>query len=696
MKVSIGQSKKRYTHRLNRDVNTTLPFGIVQPLFKQMLTPDDTVKVSSKQLVRLAPLVVPSFARVGLYTTTRFVPLIDVVPYADALFAKQPYYGGGTSSQSFIPKTLPFTTSALLTLHLLNHSNYTVYQYDEALEAYSVYSAGSRPATITFAKNMMNSLFSEKTSVKSNLTFVHLVEQTDVNAYINMPNFENADYIVFSHLEGDLGSHPTYAICFNFGTSAKTLRNIFLGLGYSCDFDDYDKVSIVPLLSFYKAWFDTYGLTRTKNFTNTKCFELIKVIEAYNVDFSHNRNDASLNELFGFFIDSLTECFYASPVDYVTLHRPSLQNVKGNSLTYVGAHGQSAVVAQSAANSAGAQLDDPHIDVVAGGEMYNPSISSVTLRVLQSLSRFVNKNSVLGQNISKWMKVKFGASVVNTIFEESNKISASYMPFNINDVFSTSDTAQGSGKDATGEHLGAYAGKGIGSGSLDFSFTAPCHGFVITLACVASDSNYFQGNDPTLFALDYNSSPNADFDALGMEVTSRSVVINHNSISNRALLPVSDITDNSFGFVPRYTGFKVSKNVVNGDMSRRGSIDSMSPYYLDKILTSSQVVLDKVDTDGNNYIKIDAKALPSSDYDWRFLAHFPYLGNFNRLFIQDVGPLDKGSYLSSSNYKQFCLDDPYLCQCIFNVSLSNKLKPISMSFDTFSTEDDTSTDVSLA
>lgn len=120
MKISIGQSKKRYNHRLNRDVNTTFPFGIVQPLFKQIMSPSDTVKVSSKQLVRLAPLVVPSFARLGLYTTTRFVPLVDVVPYSDALYAKMPYSNGVSS---FVPKTLPFTSSALLTLYLLSMSN---------------------------------------------------------------------------------------------------------------------------------------------------------------------------------------------------------------------------------------------------------------------------------------------------------------------------------------------------------------------------------------------------------------------------------------------------------------------------------------------------------------------------------------------------------------------------------------------
>lgn len=694
MKISIGQSKKRYNHRLNRDVNTTFPFGIVQPLFKQLMSPSDTVKVSSKQLVRLAPLVVPSFARLGLYTTTRFVPLVDVVPYSDALYSKMPYSNGVSS---FVPKTLPFTSSALLTLYLLSLSNYAVYKYSDEHHGYEFYVDTDRKNTIKFASTKLCTLFSENTKFLPTLNFNNVVFNYDVTAYITKPNFENADYIVFSNEPNDSKEHPLYAFCFQFGAYAKTLRNIFIGLGYSCDFDDYDPVSIVPLLSFYKAWFDTYGITRFQNFTNTKCFQLIKRIEDYNVDFSYNTGDAVNNSLFFDFLYSLCECFYSSPVDFVTLHRSNLQNVKDTSLSYTSSDGTVRVVGQNSSIIGDGQPDDVHLDVnTSASPLYNPSISAVSLRVLQTLSRFVNKNSVLGQNIAKWMSVKYGASVVNSVFEQSNHISSSYLPFSINDVFSTSDTAQGSGSDATGEHLGSYAGKGIGTGSLSFKFTAPCHGFVITLACVASESNYFQGNDPTLFALDYETSPNSDFDALGMEVTRRSCIINHNNISNRLSLPASDISDAPFGFVPRYTGFKVSKNVVNGDMSRRGTIDSLSPYYMDRILTSSQVLSDGVQTDNLQKITLTSKRLPSSDYDWRFMARYPYLGNFNRLFINEVGPLDKGSYLpsSSDSYRFFCLDDPYLCQCIFNVNLSNHLKPISMSFDTFDTEDDSSADVS--
>lgn len=701
MKISIGQSKKRYTHRLNRDVNTTFPFGIVQPIFKQLLTPQDTVNVSSRQLVRLAPMVVPSFARLGLYTTTRFVPLVDVVPYSDALYAKQPYNTGVGSS--FVPKFLPFTSNAVLTLYLLSLSNYSLYRYDSATSQYVPDTATTDDNVKKEVTSLMLGLFTENVKMNPNLHFDNYVSSKGQSAYIYSPTPESADYIVFSHSSTDVASHPNLCVCFQFGSYAKTLRNILLGLGYSCEFDDYDKVSLVPLLSFYKAWFDTYGLTRFKNFTDSVCFRLIKFIELYNYDFTSNTNtlhgDVTTMSLLFDFLYSLCECFYSSPTDFVTLHRASLQTVSNTNFTYTSSDGTARTIGQNSDKLGDGKPDDVHLDVDnKDSRVYNPSISSVSLRVLQSLSRFVNKNSILGQNIAKWMGVKFGASVVNSVFEQSNRIDSSYMPFNINDVFSTSDTALGTGADATGEHLGAYAGKGIGTGSISFRFTAPCHGFVITLACVASDSAYFQGNDPSLFALDYETSPNSDFDALGMEVTRRSCIINHNSISNRTALNYDDLSDASFGFVPRYTGFKVSKNIVNGDMSRRGSIDSMSPYYLDRILTSSQVLVTESTPSGRFALDVHSSRLPSADYDWRFMARYPQLGNFNRLFINDVGPLDKGSYLPSGkdSYRFFCLDDPYLCQCIFNVSLSNTLKPISMSFDTFDTTDDKSVDVPVA
>ena len=50
-------------------------------------------------------------------------------------------------------------------------------------------------------------------------------------------------------------------------------------------------------------------------------------------------------------------------------------------------------------------------------------------------------------------------------------------------------------------------------------FTAPTFGYVICLSCIVPDANFYQGYDPTLFAITPEQRPNADLDAFGYEAT---------------------------------------------------------------------------------------------------------------------------------------------------------------------------------
>ena len=88
MKISLGLNTKKYSHNLSRDCNTTFTSGVVQPIFTQYMLPDSDISVKAEQLVRLCPLVCPSFARLSLQTFTRFVPEHDVVPFSDAFYSQ--------------------------------------------------------------------------------------------------------------------------------------------------------------------------------------------------------------------------------------------------------------------------------------------------------------------------------------------------------------------------------------------------------------------------------------------------------------------------------------------------------------------------------------------------------------------------------------------------------------------------------
>lgn len=677
MKVSnikLGFSKSRYSHNLSRDTNTTFPFGVVQPIFSQYMLPNSDINVQAKQLVRLAPMPVPSFARVSLRTVTRFIPEIDVVPYADAFYSKLPYRGK-------VPTTLPFINNPVLVYYLLSISNYAIYSID-VNSNYTNLDDVPSALKYAFAKMFFSKPFNVQFPFKNDL----LLTSSSASALRPLPTPDNADYVVYLNSKGD-NTSPTHCLCFNFGFRAKIFRNICIGLGYSLDMDDFTPVRFSPLLSFYRAYYDTYGLTRFMSFTETGCFDIITndIDTLHQVDFTLPPATGAFNAHLQRFFDELSNCYYSTSQDFVSVHRDTL--APGTSAFEYSFNSDNGVeTIQSTSNNI------PSYDVINNS---SGTITNITLQALTRLSRFVNKNSVLGKRLTDYMRLHYGSDVVASIFKDSNFVDSSVLDCQINDVFSTSDTAQydSSTDTRTGENLGAFAGKGIGFGDLSFRYSSPCHGYIITLAAVVPDSGYFQGTSTDLFAVDWEQQPSADFDALGMEATPRSAFISHNDISNRFNLSQYDLTNTSFGFVPRFSGFKFAKNVVNGDMSRRGSIDSLSPYYLDHIISSHQI--DDISTSTNKRYQIHSAAVPSSSYDWRYVCKYPWLGNFLRLFINDVGDLSKGSSLpvgsnTTNPFNYYCLDDPFICQCAFRVTVSNCLKPLSLSFDTYEESTDNS------
>lgn len=677
-KISLGSSAhKRYNHNLSFDNNTTFDFGSVQPLMCQYMMPNSDVKVSYKQLVRLAPLVCPSFARVHLQNEASFVSIAEVVPYYEAMLARMPYSVGG---KTYKPTQLPYTTSAFLVYLLfcnVYHSKWTFWQSSSS-NHYTPCSvnASSLPDVV---KRLKGAVLGDSAATAPSLILSDCVYSKNTYECIR---FEGADYVIkFS--DGT-------AITFRLSSVGRRIRKIFIGLGYSLNMTDLTPVSFVPLLAFYKAWFDLYAVQRDSSWINTSAFALIKHIEDYyftNITpsgFAVTNVTLVLN-----FFNDLANCWYIYKDDFVSVHRTDMQLVD-RSVKFRSALGVDFAVKSSTSAS---KIGDPYIPYgAASSDVSAVAFSNVALQTLQRLSRFVNKDSLIAQRMSQWLRVHFGADVANSLFKDVNHLSSSRLDLQINDVFSTSDTY-----DATtqqGEALGSYAGKGIGFAENGFKFHASTAGYIFVLSSIVPESGYFQGNDFSLYAIDNDSIPNADFDALGMELTPKGAIVSDNDI----LIEGSSekLTDAGFGFIPRFSGFKVKKNIVNGDMSRRGSIDSLSPYYLDRILTST--TLDSspgevTSEDNSSYDVVDFHLanLPVASPQWRYCARYPWLGQYNRIFLKNVGDLNKGGSVDRDYDSSELVDDNFICQSLFTVSMTNCLKPISESYDTYEESTDKGT-----
>lgn len=699
-KISLGRPTKRYTHNMSFDVNTTFDFGSVQPTLVQYLEGEDSFNLSLRQLMRLAPLPVPSFARVHLQHELRFVPMADICPYYEALVAEQPYYGAGTTAL-YKPDSVPYTSNRTLVQFLcLHYSDFNVLIKDTSSRqnlyryASNKIPLGSLDPSDSADLSSLNTLLGDywqgcygKIGKLSVDHFEKLRYDSDevTDGWFDTPRpdpntkpdkpvtgdtystitLDSADYVI--------PVDDTYIFLFRLNSAGRRLRKIFVGCGFSLSINDTESLSLLPLLAFYKAYFDEYAPQRDITWSSTVAYSLVKYIEDhYYVDFSTFFKDTN-DDVFPVFVDFITdlsECWYTQLDDFVSAHRKEPITVN-RSFSSPDGNSDLPQVVTNDKSSPGFEL--PY-------QNDGTSLNNLTIQMLRLVTRFVNKDSVIGGKLSDWLKVHYGSDVANSLYKQSNRVGSCRLDALVSDVISSSDTASSDG----GEVLGSYAGQSKAYSDNDkFSYKAPSFGFFIIMSTVVPETGYFQGNDASLYMIDRDTIPVPDYDALGYEVTPKGMIFDDRGVADKTIT-------GGFGFVPRYSCYKRKRNVVNGDMSRRGSIDSYSPYYLDRIISPKDISSVPM-SDGSVQVVIHSADIPAASEAFRYTNKYRWLGNSDRIFYQS-GSVYKGVSYDGDEL----IDDNFIVQMILDFKITNKYKPISQSYDTFDEgSDDGSLDVKM-
>ena len=127
-KSGFRRSKFNWTH----DVNSTFTWGEIQPTQCKLLVPNSKTTMRTEELIRLAPMVAPTFGRVKYKTFNQFVPLAEVFPNFDALMAQEPV---STAYDTKVPTELPSCYLGQLSTYVLNGARGTIYWVDTSLNA---------------------------------------------------------------------------------------------------------------------------------------------------------------------------------------------------------------------------------------------------------------------------------------------------------------------------------------------------------------------------------------------------------------------------------------------------------------------------------------------------------------------------------------------------------------------------------
>lgn len=626
MKISIERNAPKKTKRnLSHEVSTTADFGFCQPIVCREMVAQDSFNLRLGQIVRLQPLSKPTFGSIKVKNYTAFVPLADIFHPFESMLAGQTYAG---AASRYIPVSVPKIRLSTLA-HILCLFSRT------QSKAYTAYSQFGSYVEYTFSETCRSST-QQFTDMRDWLATTKLYGTGQSNTLYNWltttygatfqpgtcdgtaKQMEAQDF--FCDLQGENAGTGILIGC-KYNRWGKNLRKIFIGCGYQIDGFSGVEVSILPLIAYYKVWFDYFQPARDKTWKDTAAFALMEFLEQNGItaidDYLNENNSASLASkivpLFGEFLHDLAMCYHVANHDYASAH------ITGTAGSLVPANGRD-VLAPS-----GSFVNDYIKNSASGQAQINPAaaqtqtISAQSLDILKKLTQRISIHTAIGGRIKEFLRAVYNSDYVDV--HDSYKLGTSQFDVQIDPVFNTAES-----QDAW---LGEFAGRALGSNDGAkgmIRYTAKVPGILVTLTALVPSSRMAQGIDPNLLHLVKEDFYDVTFDGSTLVPTKQICIYGMNNCSNGFFSHTG-----TFGNIPIYTEYKVANNKLNGDMSLPSSMSSFLPFTLDKLLPMPD---SKVSVSGTN--KLDIYGVPSSllaaGSIWRFTNLYPWIGQYNRIF----------------------------------------------------------------
>lgn len=722
----------------SHDVNTTFNFGTIQPVVCKWLPPNTKTTMSLRNLVRLAPLSAPAFARIKYKTFSHYVAISDLFQDFPHLLSNTPLARG----QNLLSiEKLPHLPLALLSFLVLigakcsvYHSPTTAWASDNSRVIHRVGVGGiSEQDALTIFDTLFNNTnlftfnhhsveFPHFVGTTLNLSAIYGNRYGDIaNTALKIPLL-NTDKISFFDVASRWNSTGNrsaidnndvatigncdmsidlvlngYAVtlCFNLSDFGKRLYTALVGCGYQIDFQSKTKVSLVPLFALWKSYFDDFGVLLYDNYFSTNLYKLLTHIDYYNaVDLTN----LYAHTEFISFVNDLGNMWATDQQNYTSAHIEStaISPSFGLSKSFIDVDGDANITEVDNYDVNNLQINGhSFIDAVKHGHLDSEYLRRIYL--------CTNRRTVLGRAVADILRAQGQGDFVDNT--KGHFIGYEETDISIDAVVSQSDTF--SSTDNSGKVLGDYAGLGVGSNYAGnkqpktFTYENDEFGYWITLGVVMPESGYCQALDGSLLAIDRNSLFNPEFDALGYEATRKQQIVGaHHWCENPTEATEANTLDATFGYIPRYTGLKIQTNKFNGGFSLGSVRNSYQQYTLDKLINvGDKQVSNGVYNSNAGYTSYDVyelltpSRLPTASIVWRYISRYAFLGNLNRIFAYvGVDPSNVHELFDSNDAVEELrskfeylvrTEDNFMIHHVVNMIGFAPMKPIERSFETF-------------
>lgn len=623
MKVNVSNNStlSKDLKNLTHQASGTMDFGFCQPIMVDEIEPNSSINLRLGQIIRLTPLAKPTFGDVQLKSYINYVKIEDLFHAFPQLLGGQSYNG---VEGSYVPFQVPTITSGFISTFCKVHGKYAVwdcgdvtYISDGCTTRYTLESSDGRPIGVEDYALVRSDVESALVSLFQGIAFYDFSPYFAGTATVPNPTYNTYDpTLSFGALDWAheiVVGKKSYIVGGRFGQFSKNLFNILNGCGYKFN-TDTEQVSILPLFAFYKSWFDLFMPKREMTWSDTNAFHFMELCEQTGIsDFVELMEESDYSQEFCdtliAFLRDLANCYYTQNVDFASAH------IDGTANDIVEPGGVVGTIPNDSVNFAFNEIGE-QAQIVTGDR-----ISAVELRLLKALDKRVNTASAIGGDLATELKSLYGS---NIDLHDSDFIGTQTVSANIDDIMSTAETSEG--------YLGEYAGQGKGSESgKTFKFSphdGTKFGYVVVICTVVPTANMSQGMNMQLRHLTPHTFYYEGYDAITLLPTEKKYI--YGQVDFKPLAYEPDL-NSGFGNIPNYVEYKTHQNTQFGDFCMMSTRDSYLPFTLDKLLPYTQLTL-----------KEGVLTVQNMDFNdivngtkWRFVGKYPYIGNYNRIFVQD-------------------------------------------------------------
>lgn len=530
--------------------------------------------------------------------------------------------------------------------------------------------------------------------------------------------YENYDFLIRTRLPYGTGDDKvSVEFAVRLSDFGRRFFNTLNACGIGFDLQSEKPVDLTRLVALYLAYFNSFGITLYQgmetlhsrrimaSYESSYLWDWTSLIMRPDVDNADNYRE------FFCFLRDIANMWYTEEQDWVSAHsRQAVVSSDSGIIAEMQERGTPNVngVINISEGSATSQmingLDPDTTQANSGGHAFINSVlhSQLDSEILKRLYKVTNRNTIAGRRIAALLKAQGLGQYVKQC--RSTFIGHSSVDIDIFDVTATADGFNS--KDDFSSVLGEYVGKGVGEGNSKwFSYDSSEVGYIFDLGCVVPESGWSNGVDLTAFDVKSSQQYLPEFDGLGLEISPKSIVTGiQDSYSLRDASQPS-VNDESYGFIPRMTRYKVARNVMNGSYALHSVRKSFLAYNLDKVVNVGQRVLRDEWRDNNsnrNYAGsiesklLSASRLPIASPVYRYLGRYPWMAQFMRIFA-NIGrdafadnpywydDYDSQSGESEASWFLVRTDDPIN---VHNVYLMDYYAPVLPIEDSFETHED--------